>query len=39
MIKNFFKNLLKKIQPPKVKRLKVFWLPKIHQKTSNTHNF
>jgi hypothetical protein len=29
MIENFVKNLYKKIQPKKVKRLKVFWLPEL----------
>jgi hypothetical protein len=39
MIKNFVKNLQKKIQPKKIKKLNFFWLPELHQKTSNTHNF
>jgi hypothetical protein len=30
---------MKKIQPQKIKKLKVFWLPELHLKTINTHNF
>jgi hypothetical protein len=39
MIKNFVKNLGKNIQSKKIKKLKVFWLPRLRLETSNTHNF
>jgi hypothetical protein len=35
MIKNFVKNLWKKIQPKKVEKYKVFWLPELPKLQNN----
>jgi hypothetical protein len=35
VFKNLVKNLLKKIQPKKIKKQKVFWLPKLPKLQNN----